>query len=187
MPSPPAASNPGISPAPWVKIAYGIVAVEDTEATQSLLRSARQHLGVIDVKNARYTGLLAESAASNPGSAAEAMLFDSYNPWAALVQLNSTHPLTGRRVAHLGEIAKEKRQAFADYDVEAAAARVHLDRGKLWGQFLGELLLLIAPLLFGLAATLLGAWQLAPAAIALGVLATLPLRYPFGTPPLSWG
>jgi hypothetical protein len=35
------------------------------------------------------------------------MLFDTYNPWAALVQLNSTHPLTGRRVAHLGEIAKE--------------------------------------------------------------------------------
>ncbi|HAH64810.1 MAG TPA: peptidase M48, partial [Rhizobiales bacterium] len=33
-----------------IKIAYGIVAVEDTEATQSLLRSTR-HLGVIDVKN----------------------------------------------------------------------------------------------------------------------------------------
>jgi hypothetical protein len=164
-----------------VKIAYGIVAVEDTEATQSLLRSTR-HLGVIDVKNARYTGLLAESAASSPTAAAEAMLFDTYNPWAALVQLNSTHPLTGRRVAHLGEIAKDKGQAFADYDVAAAAGQVHLDRGKLWGQFLGELLLLIAPLLFGLAAALLGAWQLAPAAIALGVLATLPLRYPFGTP-----
>lgn len=43
-----------------IKIAYGIVAVEDTEATQSLLRSTR-HLGVVDVKNARYTGLLAES------------------------------------------------------------------------------------------------------------------------------
>ena len=28
----------------------------------------------------------------------------------------------------------------------------------------------------------MGAWQLAPAAIALGVLVTLPLRYPFGTP-----
>jgi hypothetical protein len=59
---------------------------------------------------------------------------------------------------------------------------VHLDRGKLWGRFLGELLLLIAPLLFGLVAAMLGAWQLTPAAIALGVLATLPLRYPFGTP-----
>src|SRR5262245_37095221 len=164
-----------------VKIAYGIVAVEDTEATQSLLRSTR-HLGVVDVKNAQYSGLLAESTASNPGAAAEAMLFDTYNPWAGLIQLNSTHPLTGRRVAHLGEIAKEKGQAFADYDVEAAAARVHLDRGKLWGQFLAELLLLIAPLLFGLVAAVLGAWQLAPAAIALGVLATLPFRYPFRTP-----
>ena len=47
-----------------IKIAYGIVAIEDTEATQSLLRSTR-HLGVIDVKNARYTGLLAESTASH--------------------------------------------------------------------------------------------------------------------------
>ena len=73
-----------------VKIAYGIVAVEDTEATQSLLRSTR-HLGVIDVKNARYTGLLAESTVASQ-NAAEAMLFDTYNPWAALVQLNSTHP-----------------------------------------------------------------------------------------------
>ena len=164
-----------------IKIAYGIVAIEDTEATQSLLRSTR-HLGVIDVKNARYTGLLAESTVANPGAAAEAMLFDTYNPWAALVQLNSTHPLTGRRVAHLGEIAKAKGQGFADYDVEAAAARVHLDRGKLWRQFLGELLLLVAPLLFGLVAGIMGAWQLAPAAIALGVLATLPLRYPFRTP-----
>jgi hypothetical protein len=30
------------------------------------------------------------------------MLFD-YNPWAKLVQLNSTHPLTDRRIAHLGK------------------------------------------------------------------------------------
>jgi Zn-dependent protease with chaperone function len=162
-----------------VKIAYGIVAVEDTEATQSLLRSTR-HLGVIDVKNARYTGLLAESTASHAGSAAEAMLFDIYNPWAALVQLNSTHPLTGRRITHLEQIAHDKGQAFADYDVEAAAKRVQLSRGRLWAKFLGELLLLIAPLLFGLLVGIGGAWQLAPAAIAIGVLLTLPLRYPLG-------
>ncbi|HAN63671.1 MAG TPA: hypothetical protein DCQ79_07385 [Rhizobiales bacterium] len=110
------------------------------------------------------------------------MLFDTYNPWAALIQLNSTHPLTGRRVAHLGEIAKAKGQSFGDYDVEAAARRVHLDRGKLWGQFLGELLLLLAPILFGLAVAIMGAWQFVPAAIAAGVVATLPLHYPFGAP-----
>jgi Zn-dependent protease with chaperone function len=163
-----------------VKIAYGIVAVEDTEATQSLLRSTR-HLGVVDVKNARYAGLLAESAAK-PDAAAEAMLFDTYNPWAAWVQLNSTHPLTGRRIMHLEQIAHEKGQAFADYDIEAAAKRVQLSRGRLWRKFLGELLLLVAPLLLGLLVGIAGAWQLAPAAIAVGVLATLPLRYPLGTP-----
>jgi len=110
------------------------------------------------------------------------MLFDTYNPWAALIQLNSTHPLTGRRVAYLGEIAKAKGQSFGDYDVEAAARRVHLDRGKLWGQFLGELLFLLAPILFGLAVAIMGAWQFVPAAIAAGVVATLPLHYPFGAP-----
>jgi hypothetical protein len=88
--------------------------------------------------------------------------------------------LTGRRIAHLGEIAKAKGQAFADYDVAAAAARVGLKRGELWRQFFGELLLFIAPLLFGLLVAIMGAWHLAPAAIAAGVLATLPLRYPFG-------
>lgn len=43
-----------------VKIAYGIVKVEDTTATQSLLQSTR-HMGVIDVKNARHVGLVAEA------------------------------------------------------------------------------------------------------------------------------
>jgi hypothetical protein len=50
------------------------------------------------------------------------------------------------------------------------------------GRFLAELLLLLTPILFGLAAGLLGAWQLVPAAIAVGVLVTLPLRYLLGAP-----
>ena len=41
-----------------------------------LYLGVRVILGVIDVKNARYTGLLAESTARSPGSATEAMLFD---------------------------------------------------------------------------------------------------------------
>ena len=164
-----------------VKIAYGIVKVEDTQATQSLLRSTR-HLGVIDVKNAGPLGLVAESTADSPGSAAEAMLFDYYNPWAKLVELNSTHPLTGRRIALLGRIAKEKGQSIGDYDVEAAAERTHLSRGRLRLRFLAELMLFLLPILAGLVVGLLGAWPLAPAAVAIGVLVTLPRRYPFGAP-----
>ncbi|HZP09083.1 M48 family metalloprotease [Methyloceanibacter sp.] len=164
-----------------IKIAYGIVAVEDTEATQNLLRSTR-HLGVVDVKNARYTGLLAQSAAERPGSAAEAMLFDCYNPWAALIQINSTHPLTGRRILRLAEIAKAKGQGFGSYDIEAAAERAHVSRGKLRGRFLFELMIFAVPVLLGVGAAMVGAWQLAPAAIAAGVLLTLAVRYPFGAP-----
>ena len=110
------------------------------------------------------------------------MLFDYYNPWAKLVQLNSTHPLTGRRIAHLGRLAKEKGQCIGPYDVEAAAMRVPLSRGRLRLRFVAELLLLLFPLLLGLAVGLLGAWPLVPAAIALGVLLTLPRRFPFGAP-----
>lgn len=160
-----------------VKIAYGIVKAEDTEATQSLLQSTR-HMGAIDVKNARYSGLEAESDLQTPERASEAMLFDAHNPWARLIELNSTHPLTGLRISHLGDIARQKAQQFPDYDLVAAARRVKLDQGALSRQFWWELGVLALP--FGLAvlAGILGAWVFIPAAFALGVLITLPIRFP---------
>ena len=134
-----------------VKIAYGIVQVEDTDATQSLLQSTR-HMGVIDVKNARYSGLEAESSGlQSPERASEAMLFDAHNPWARLIELNSTHPLTGMRIAHLGDIARQKAQPFPDYDLKAAALRVRLDKGALWSQFWRELGILAIPFALGVA------------------------------------
>lgn len=164
-----------------VKIAYGIVAIEDTESTQSLLRSTR-HLGVVDVKNAHYAGLIAESQEKTGGSPAEAMLFDFYNQWAVLVQLNSTHSLTGRRIAHLGKIAKAKGENIGDYDVVAAGEKRGVSRGRLWLRFLAELALLLVPIVIGIVVAASGAPQFVPAAIAAGVLLTLPFRYPFRTP-----
>ncbi|MFN3625914.1 MAG: M48 family metalloprotease [Hyphomicrobium sp.] len=160
-----------------VKIAYGIVKVEDTEATHSLLQSTR-HMGVIDVKNARYSGLEAESDLGDPARASEAMLFDAHNPWARLIELNSTHPLTGMRIQHLGDIAHQKGQAFPDYDLNAAAKRVRLDKGALWRKFVWELGVLAFPIALAVVAGILGAWLLIPAAFALGVLITLPVRFP---------
>lgn len=165
-----------------VKIAYGIVKAEDTDAAQSLLQSTR-HMGVIDVKNARYSGLEAESDMQDPARASEAMLFDAHNPWARLIELNSTHPLTGMRIAHLGEIARAKAQPFPDYDLKAAAQRVRLDTGALRRQFFYELGVFGFPVVLAIAAALLGAWQLAPAAFGIGVLLTLGVRYPRGGAP----
>jgi Zn-dependent protease with chaperone function len=162
-----------------VKIAYGIVKVEDTEATQSLLQSTR-HMGVIDVRNARYSGLEAESDLADPQRASEAMLFDAHNPWARLIELNSTHPLTGMRISALGDIARQKAQPFPEYDLRAAAQRVRLNEGALWGQFWYELGVVALPIGLAVLAALFGAWPLAPAAFAVGVLVTLRLRYPSG-------
>ncbi len=58
-----------------VKIAYGIAEAADTEASRDLLAGTR-HLGVVDVKNARNLGLVAENTKAEPSATANAMLFD---------------------------------------------------------------------------------------------------------------
>ena len=88
----------------------------------------------------------------SPERASEAMLFDAHNPWARLIELNSTHPLTGMRIAHLGDIARQKAQPFPDYDLKAAALRVRLDKGALWRQFWCELGVLAIPFALGVLA-----------------------------------
>jgi Zn-dependent protease with chaperone function len=165
-----------------VKVAYGIVKVEDSEESQSLLQSTR-HMGPVDVKKARYSGLEAESDLGDPQRASEAMLFDAHNPWARLIELNSTHPLTGMRISALGDIARQKAQQFPDYDLKAAAQRVHLDTGALWRQFWYELSIFAIPVVLALVAAFLGRWELVPAAAAIGVLVTIRLRYPPGNAP----
>ena len=123
-----------------VKIAYGIVQVEDTDATPRRCCRRRGTWASSTCKNARYSGLEAESSGLQSAErASEAMLFDAHNPWARLIELNSTHPLTGMRIAHLGDIAQQKAQPFPDYDLKAAALRVRLDKGALWSQFWREL------------------------------------------------
>lgn len=164
-----------------VKIAYGIAEAADTQETRDLLASTR-HLGVVDVKNARHLGLVAENTKAEPGAMANAMLFDVYNPWARWIELASTHPLTGRRIQHLADIASELKQGFPDIDIAAAAKKVGLDQGKLRSKFRREILVALSPILIGIAVALAGAWLLAPAAAAVTWLLTVRWRYPGSTP-----
>ena len=164
-----------------VKIAYGIAEAADSDATRELLASTR-HLGVVDVKSAGPLGLVVEAARQSPGVVADAMLFDCYNPWAKWVELASTHPLTGKRILELAEIADRKRQPFPDIDIKGAAKRAGVDRARLSSQFLSEIGVLLLPVLAALVVALLGALALAPAAAAAAWLATIPWRYPQGAP-----
>lgn len=150
-----------------VKIAYGIAEAADTEQSRELLASTR-HLGVVDFKGARHLGLVVEAARTHPEATANAMLFDIYNPWAKLIELNSTHPLTGKRIEALAAIAKAKGQAFPDIDVEAAAKRAKVDPAALWAKFWREVGVVILPVAV---AVIVGLWGLSSDTPYLAVLA----------------
>jgi Zn-dependent protease with chaperone function len=164
-----------------VKIAYGIAEAADTEASRDLLAGTR-HLGVVDVKNARHLGLVAENTKAEPSAMASAMLFDVYNPWARWIELSSTHPLTGRRIQHLAAVATELKQPFPEIDIAGAAKKAGLDEGQLRSKFVSEIGVVVSPIIAGIAVALLGAWPLAPAAAAIVWLMTVSWRYPGSTP-----
>lgn len=171
-----------------VKIAYGIAETADTDETRELLASTR-HMGVVDFKGASHLGLVVEAAKINPDATANAMLFDIYNPWAKLVELNSTHPLTGKRIHALAAIAGEKRQSFADIDIEKAATRAKVDPAALWSKFVRELTLIAIPTLILIVGGWLGATSNLPALALLAIPASvlawaalIPITYPISQP-----
>ncbi|HRN87976.1 MAG TPA: zinc metalloprotease HtpX [Hyphomicrobium sp.] len=171
-----------------VKIAYGIAEATDTEETRQLLASTR-HMGVMDFKGARHLGLVVEASRMRPEATADAMLFDIYNPWARFVELSSTHPLTGKRIKALSVIAKEKRQAFADIDVVAAAKRANVNPAALWRKFVRELGIVALPTLVFFGVGLIGLASSSPLfavlafpAAAVVWAALIPVVYPFAAP-----
>jgi Zn-dependent protease with chaperone function len=161
-----------------IKIAYGIVTVEDTESTQRLLQSTR-HLGILDVKNAKHYGITSFITHSDHNALAEVMVFDKVSPWAWLVELSSTHPLTGKRIDHLSDIAKETSRPF-NFDIDAAISRLSIDRDKLYNNFYIGVLFYFLPLILGVIALFMYPWPFFLAGIGLGIIIQIFYQYPFG-------
>jgi len=171
-----------------VKVAYGIAEAADTDASRELLASTR-HMGVMDYKGASHLGLVVEASKTFPDATADAMLFEIYNPWAKLVELNSTHPLTGKRIEALSAIARAKGQAFPDIDIEAAAERAKVDPAALRTKFWREVGVVVLPAIVALIVGLWGITSSTPAlalfAIPAGIIAWLafvPITYPAHAP-----
>ncbi len=140
-----------------VKIAYGIAAQPDTAGTARLLASTRS-MGIFDYKGAESVGSAVKLTATekeaadkappfDPGRISKIFLFDIYNPWAKIVQLGSTHPLTGKRIKSLMDLAKELRISQIFNFEEIAIDGQALDRGRLYGKFFIEVLIYFAPVI----------------------------------------
>jgi Zn-dependent protease with chaperone function len=159
-----------------VKIAYGLTRETPTPLSVKLMGGTRA-LGISDPKGASAAGaayhMSAGGAAAIPtgpgggyvGPNAAAMhaqatmegvrriekvlLFDLYNPWATVLELGSTHPLTGKRIRALGEqSAARGRAPVLSLDRVDASGR-ELDMTRMYSTFLFEIAVYFLPFILG--------------------------------------
>lgn len=173
-----------------VKIALGLVLSEDDP---ELLKATR-NLGIMSVAESKEKGLLYYNARERDETSLllRALLFDLVSPWAHLLELSATHPLTGKRIRRLSERTPDSR-----FDFDAIGERFPVDRRRLYGEFARDLAVLALPALLAvgfplayLGAVVAGAIALSPFAfvggwlLAIGValLIGARYRYPPGEP-----
>ncbi len=144
-----------------VKIAYGIVEEgrrNENEKKPNRLMEGTRALGIYDAKAATSTGT-AYRVASDPSKVGRVFLWDLFNPWAWWMELQSTHPLTGKRVRALSTYAEQ-----LGLDVEYEMGRVvkegrTLSKRRLYSSFFLDLLLYSAETTGIVVGALLGLMQ----------------------------
>ncbi len=134
-----ATNNPDSLSMALIKIAYGIAVEVDTDSTQRLLSSTRA-MGIYDFKAAQSIGTAFKIAVemSKKQSSSEltrVFLFDIVSPWALVSEINSTHPLTGKRIRALSEYARETGKASMFDFEKVKQEELTLDKSRLYGGF----------------------------------------------------
>ncbi|MCC3442234.1 MAG: M48 family metalloprotease [Microcoleus sp. PH2017_03_ELD_O_A] len=132
--------NPNALSRALVKIAYGILEEGERATEPSRLLEGTRALGIYDAKAAVSSGT-AYRISSKPEKIGRVFLWDMFNPWGWWMELNSTHPLTGKRVRALSTYAEQ-----LGLDIEFDMGRIvgeghHLSKRKLYGNFFFDLLL----------------------------------------------
>lgn len=123
-----------------VKIAYGIVEEGKRQQEPSRLLEGTRALGIYDAKAASSTGT-AYRISADTAQVGRVFLWDMFNPWGWWMELQSTHPLTGKRVRALSTYAEQ-----LGLDVEFNMAQVvaegkRLNKSRLYSSFFGDLIL----------------------------------------------
>lgn len=121
-----------------LKISYGILDSPDNED----LVNATESMGIMDFKEAQKDGQVYYSSSNlqNWDYLSKAFLFDIKNPWAFLMELKSTHPLTGKRIRALSRWTDEPM-----FDFEVLERRFDVDKGRLYRQFFKDLAVVTVP------------------------------------------
>ncbi|WP_299491683.1 zinc metalloprotease HtpX [Acaryochloris sp. IP29b_bin.137] len=162
-----------------VKIAYGIVEEAQHSEEPSRLIEGTRALGIYDTKAATSTGT-AYQITSEPHKIGRIFLWDMFNPWAWWMELNSTHPLTGKRVRALSTYAEQLGLPMQFDMGRVMGEGKRLNKRRLYGNFAFDVLLYAAPMVGGGLGLLLGVtisamggngeiWMFSPAFIGFGI------------------
>ncbi len=198
--------NPNALSMALVKVAYGLARQPTTEFSRKLMGGTRA-LGVADPGSARSTGFAYAAAHQGGHAMAGALaghetpdvqatadgiariekvcLFDLHNPWAGVLELGSTHPLTGKRIKVLCEqSASFSIQTLFQFQPIDAYGRP-LDHARLRGNFAFEVMVWFAPhvgaaaaLVAGTVGAIIGSGMLAAAGFS-GVILAIGLGMTF--------
>ncbi len=170
-------ANPNALSMALVKVAYGIARQPSSAFSKQLLGGTRA-MGISDPRSAQGTGFAYATANGAGRATAAAMagqnvgdvpvtvegiariekvfLFDLFNPWAKVLELGSTHPLTGKRIQALcGYAGAMRQQPLFRFDPIDAYGRP-LDHARLYGSFSMEVAIWFAPQLLAGAMFVLG-------------------------------
>jgi Zn-dependent protease with chaperone function len=139
-----------------VKIAYGILEEGSRSKEPSRLIEGTRALGIYDHKAAASTGT-AYRIASDPQKIGRVFLWDMFNPWGWWMELNSTHPLTGKRVRALSTYA-EQLGLPTEFDMGRVIGEGKtLNKSKLYGSFFLDVILYGAETIGFVAGLIIGA------------------------------
>lgn len=162
--------SPNLLAQALVKIAYGITQAADTNQTKRLLESTR-NLGIIDSKKANIIYALSQIS-QEPQKIVNVLAFDIVNPWAKILELSSTHPLTGKRILALSALS-EKMGEKPLLDFKNGLHNLAINRKALYSHFYTEVCIYFLPYLLLIPGFLTGGLGGALIGFALGAFIKL--------------
>lgn len=165
-----------------VKIAYGIVEEGQKAQQPSRVLQGTRALGIYDGQAASSTAT-AYRVASETSQVGRVFLWDLFNPWAWLMELNSTHPLTGKRVRALTTYAEQLGLEQEFNMAEVVNEGNNLNKKRLYGNFVGDIFLYLAPVIGAIAGLIISLTLVAlevPTVGGLVILGSILLGWGFG-------
>ena len=136
-----------------VKIAYGLAGRRDAESRSDEQNSSRVNsIGALGISNTESGQMLAVTTGNNTDyewdgeteydinkkSIMGAMKWDLWNPWATFYELNSTHPLTAKRLLHLSRQSEEfGEEPYITFNLSKPES--------YWDEFIHDIIMIFFP------------------------------------------